>query len=135
MLGKPLVGHKPGQVTGHNLTAPRSFAILFLNNKPNATTITCNQSCLHRLGMTPPGDGVTGTPPGVGATGTPPGAKWTPPGAGATGTPPGAGAKWTPPGAARYVVQDVWSRTELMTVANGERVAAHNPNPNPNPKP
>ena len=95
MLGKPLVGHKPGQVTGHNLTAPRSFAILFLNNKPNATTITCNQSCLHRLGMTPPGVGATRTPPGD---------------------------KWTPPGAGRYVVQDVWSRTELMTVANGERV-------------
>ena len=82
VLGKPLVGRAPGHATGTDLAAPRSFAILFLNNQPNSTALACNQTCLARLGM---------PPPGVGAT--------------------------------RYVVQDVWSRSKIMTVASGETIA------------
>ena len=80
VLGKPLVGRAPGRATGTNLAAPRSFAILFLNNKLDAATIACNQTCLSRLGMPSTGAG-------------------------------------------HYVVQDVWTRSKLMTVASGETIA------------
>ena len=84
VLGKPLAGRAPGQATGTDLSAPRSFAILFLNNKLDAAKVTCNQTCLSRLGMRP-----------------------------------GAGHY--------YSVQDVWTRSTLMTVGAGQNITVDVP--------
>jgi hypothetical protein len=59
ILGRKLVAREPGQAEPGPAEATssdsrNSFAILFLNNKPNATKIVCDKKCMQAVGI-PPG--------------------------------------------------------------------------------
>eukprot|EP01052_Picozoa_sp_SAG31_P024689 SAG31_NODE_2117_length_6412_cov_7.762712_6_plen_175_part_00 len=61
ILGRKLLMRRPGEAKPRASVgvvnssdagqATQSFALLFLNNKPNATTITCDAACVKELGI------------------------------------------------------------------------------------
>jgi hypothetical protein len=55
ILGRKLVARQPGKaepaVTAHAKASPNSFAMLFINNKPNATKIVCDKKCMQAVGI------------------------------------------------------------------------------------
>ena len=58
ILGRKLTVRHPGEAEPRAVESERphrgqaqSFALLFLNNKPNATTITCDAACMRAVGV------------------------------------------------------------------------------------